>query len=51
MVFPPAVVAGFQVSGSGERITLSGEASFEGRDHVRVVCKTNKGRVTNVTWG
>jgi hypothetical protein len=48
---PKAVVANFQVSGSGERITLSGEASFEGRDHVRVVCKTNKGRVTNVTWG
>lgn len=48
---PAAVVARFQVSASGERITVSGEASYEGRDGVRVVCKTNKGRVTNVTWG
>ena len=47
----PAVVAKFQVGGSGERITVSGEASYEGREGVRVVCKTNKGRVTNVTWG
>jgi hypothetical protein len=48
---PAAVVARFLVSGSGERITLSGEASYQGNDGVRVVCKTNKGRVTNVTWG
>jgi hypothetical protein len=47
----PAVVAGFQVSGSGERFTVSGSASYQGNDGVRVTCKTNKGRVTNVTWG
>jgi hypothetical protein len=48
---PSGVSAKFRVSGSGERFTVDGEAAQGGEEHVRVVCKTNKGRVSTVVWG
>ncbi len=43
-------LAGFQVSGSGDRYEVSGNAPYQGHKS-RVVCKVHNGRVTNVTWG
>lgn len=48
---PPSTTMGFQGGGSGERFNFDGTANYQGRDGVRVVCKTNKGRVTGVVWG
>lgn len=48
---PTAVTAKFQASVSGERVTVRGNAPYQGEGSVPVTCKTNGGRVTAVVWG
>ena len=41
----------YTVSGSGERFEVATRATVDGQANSRVICKVNKGRVTNINYG
>lgn len=45
------VANNYSASGSGERFQVTVRATVSGRQNAQVICKTNKGRVTQITYG
>jgi hypothetical protein len=48
---PTSVSSKFSASGSGDRIDVSGYATYQGQDDTKIVCKTHEGRVTHISFG